>query len=411
MKIGINASFVRKPDAGMGRVSANFLQKLAETRVKSPSLKRGKQKLKVESSNFQFPNKEVEFFVYLEEDIDWDLPENFHKRVFQPPYHRDDLIRKIWWEKFLLPKKVKKDGCDVFLSLYQCPTVFKGVPHIMLVHDAIWKIFPNYINNSRKRLYYKKVEKAIGKADKVMTISESSKKDIQKFFGRKEKDIIVNPIDCDPVFKKSLDQETKEKVLNGFELESGGYIFYVGGFDTRKNVEGLLRAYGMLWRKYSGKMKIPKLAIAGKFNPGLVPLITDLPGEIEQVCQEFSAPKENFIQLGFVEQADLPTLYQEAKAFCFPSLYEGFGLPVLEAFNSGCPAVVSENSSLGEIANRQNAFIFENGSDEDLAEKLYECLKKDKKRKEKTEKARKDAEKYSWEGFVENSLKELTSVK
>ncbi|MFO7806982.1 MAG: glycosyltransferase family 1 protein [Candidatus Moraniibacteriota bacterium] len=395
MKIGVNASFVRKPDAGMGRVSANFLQKLAE----------------IQNSKFKIQNSGVEFFLYLEEDIDLELPEKFHKRIFLPPYKRDDLIRKIWWEKYLLPKKAKKDGCDVFFSLYQCPTILRNIPHIMLVHDAIWRIFPDYLNNSRKKTYAKKTEKAIQQANKIMTISESSKKDIKKFFQVKDEDVIINPIDCDPGFKKNLTQKELNKTLKKFGLIEEEYIFYVGGFDVRKNVDGLIKAYAILWQKYSEKIDIPDLVIAGGFNPDLIPLVTDLPEEIRKAVKNFGVPQEKFKTPGFVEQNDLPALYRGAKAFCFPSLYEGFGLPVLEAFNSGCSVVVSDNSSLGEIANRKNAFIFKNGNDEDLAEKIYSCLRKEKKRKEKISQAVKTAKQYSWGKFADKFIESLRNVK
>ncbi|HUD08627.1 MAG TPA: glycosyltransferase, partial [Candidatus Saccharimonadales bacterium] len=159
MRIGINASFLRKTDTGMGQVSRGFISEL----VKSYSDKN-------------------EYFLYLEKDIDFKLPKNFHKRIFLPAWKRDDLIRKIWWEKFLLPKYVKRDQCDMFISLYQCPTFLpKNIRHKMLVHDLIPKIFPDYLDNSRKKFYFFLTQKAIQHADEVITVSEWSKKDIHKF--------------------------------------------------------------------------------------------------------------------------------------------------------------------------------------------------------------------------------------
>jgi len=132
MKIGINASFLRKPDTGIGQVTRGFVDKLTENH-----------------------SDENEYFLYLEKDIELKLPKNFHKCVFLPAWKRDDLIRKIWWEKFLLPRRAKRDKCDVFLSLYQCPTFLpKNIRHKMLVHDLIPKIFPEYLNNWRKYFYF-----------------------------------------------------------------------------------------------------------------------------------------------------------------------------------------------------------------------------------------------------------------
>jgi glycosyltransferase involved in cell wall biosynthesis len=383
MKIGINASFTRKPDSGMGQVSINFLKKLIELNPES-----------------RIPNPE--FFLYLEEDVNLDLPKNFHKRIFLPPYKRDDLIRKVWWEKYLLPKKIKKDGCDVLFSLYQSSTITKEAPHIMLVHDCIWKIFPNYLNNARKKKYYELIDKGIKKADKIMTISESSKKDIQKFYKIEDKKIALNPIDCDAIFKQKVSKENLQKISKKYNLEKDNYLFYVGGFDVRKNVEGLINAFGILWQERSQKENLPDLAIAGGFNPDLVPLVTDLPKEIAKAANKYGVPKDKIKLLGFVEQGDLPALYQGAEAFCFPSLYEGFGLPILEAFNSGCPVIASRNSSLGEIINKKNSFVAKNGDDKDLAETIWRCLKKRDERERKIDKAFQTAQKFSWDKFLDN---------
>jgi glycosyltransferase involved in cell wall biosynthesis len=387
MKIGINGSFARKPDAGMGQVTVNFLKKLIEV-----------------------ADKKDEFYIYLEEDLPkgFELPKNFHKRIIKCFYRRDDLIRKIYWEKFLLPRKAERDGCEVFFSLYQSPTIFKKIPHIMLVHDVITKIFPWYIGNFRKRSYYKQVDKAIKQAQKIMTISEHSRIDINRIYDIEKNKIVINYIDCDPIFKQKVSEKEAEKVLKKHGLENRNYIFYIGGFDMRKNVNGLIRAYGMLWHGYENKKDCPDLVLAGKFNSHLVPLIIDIKKEIEEVRKIYKIPENKFKELGFVEQADLPAIYQGAKVFCFPSLYEGFGLPVLEAFNCGCPVVTSRNSSLKELVNEKNAFIFDLESDKSLADKLKEALKADEKIiNKKTEQAQKDAKNFEWGKFTDKTLFEL----
>ncbi len=388
MKIGINGSFARKGDVGMGQVTINFLKTLGK-----------------------IADPKDDFFVYLEEDIELGLPKNFHKKIIKPFYRRDDLIRKIYWEKFLLPMEVRRDGCEVFFSLYQSPTIFKKIPHLMLVHDAIVKIFPWYINNFRKKAYYKKVDKGIESADKIMTVSEHSKIDIVRLYGKNKNEVQANYIDCDLIFKKKNDVKEVQKVLKKFKLESSKYIFYVGGFDMRKNVNGLIQSYGILWRKYKDKKQCPDLVLAGKLNPQLAPLVTDVEAEVTEVCYKFGIPKSKVKLLGFVEQADLPAIYRGAKMFCYPSLYEGFGLPVLEAFNCGCSVVSSFNSSLKELVSEKNAFIFDLESNQSLTEKMLECLTDEKARKRKIEQALEDAGKFDWEKFTEKTLIELKKIK
>ncbi len=384
MIIGINASFLRKPDTGIGQVTANFLRKLAELKVKSEKLK----------------SKDLKFILYLEEDFDLDLPENFEKRVFLPFFHkRDDLIRRVIWERYLLPKKIKEDKCDIFFSMYQSSTILQATSHkpqakhIMLVHDTVWKIFPQYLNNSRKKIYSRLMGKAIKKADKIMTISENSKKDVMKYFGIPAKTIKVNYIDCDEVFKKEI---------SNFKFQiSNYYIFYVGGFEARKNVGTLIEAYGKLSKKYEHISNFPDLVLAGKFQSHLVPLVSDIPNKINQVCQKYNLPEEKIKQLGFVKQKNLPALYKNAQLFCYPSLYEGFGLPVLEAMNCSCPVVAGNNSSIPEVCSEDSAMLINTEDADETAEAMHDLLVDRELAREKIEAAQEEAKGFSWDNFVE----------
>ena len=135
MKVGINASFLRKSATGIGQVTTHFLNELFRLKRETNIL------------------NDVEVVLYLEEEIKLDLPDGFSTKVANPPYKRDDLIRKIWWEKYTLPNSVVNDECDVFISMYQCPTIINNeLKHIMIVHDVIHKIFQEYLGNIRKKI-------------------------------------------------------------------------------------------------------------------------------------------------------------------------------------------------------------------------------------------------------------------
>ena len=134
-----------------------------------------------------------------------------------PPYKRDDLIRKIWWEKYLLPKKVEMDKCDVFLSLYQSATILQdNVSHIMVVHDIIPKIFPEYLNNWRKKIYQRLIEKAIKNVDKIIAVSHRTEKDLIQHLGIDAAKISVSHVDVDEIYKKEVSDEeimNRKKIL------------------------------------------------------------------------------------------------------------------------------------------------------------------------------------------------------
>jgi len=377
MRIGINASFLRKPDSGIGQVSRGFVSEL----IKSHSDKN-------------------EYFLYLEEDFKKGSDpflgvgplKNFHKRIFLPLWKRDDLIRKIWWEKFLLPRKVKQDKCETFISLYQCPTFLpESISHTMLVHDLIPKIFPEYLDNWRKKLYFHISNKAIQHADKIVTVSEWSKKDIHKYLKiSREKIRTAYPSVGEEFFEPSTSSEDN-KILEKYGV-FGRYIFYIGGFDARKNIPGLLEAFAKLSENY--EVNDINLVLGGEDKSRFSHLFTNAKAEIEKFGL---ADKVKLI--GFVKQKDLPALYRNCEMYILPSFYEGFGLMPLEAMASGAPVAISKNSSLPEVGG--DAVLYFNPYDTDeMARVMGKVLRNNKLRLRLAEKGKERAKKFSWKNFV-----------
>ncbi len=376
MHIGINASFLRKPYTGIGQVTTHVLNEIAKKAKEDKSMKNHK------------------FFIYLEEDCDIDLPKNFYKRTFLPRfYRRDDLFRKLLWEKMWLPRRAHRDGCDVLLSLYQSATVIKytDMKHVMIVHDVIPHIFPEYLGNWRKKLYWEQVEKGMYSSNKIIAVSQHTKIDLQKKLNIKEAKIIVNKIAVDPIFQKEYREDDIKKVLQKYNLQKG-YIYSGGGLEIRKNVESTIKAYKKLTQNDD---KVPELVISGKLMPELSPMITD----VEKLVGELGL-KDKVKILGFVPQEDLPALYLGAKLFVFPSRYEGFGMPVLEAMNMGTPALTARNSSLEEVGGDAVAYV-ENGDVDELSEKLEQLLQDEKRLSQMSMEGRERAKEFSWEKFVD----------
>jgi glycosyltransferase involved in cell wall biosynthesis len=369
MKIGINASFLRKPDAGIGQVTRGFVGEL----VRSHSQKN-------------------EYFLYLEKDIDLELPKNFHKRVLLPKiWRRDDLIRKIWWEKILLPKFIKKNKCELFISLYQSPTFLKSAKHTMLVHDMVPKIFPEYLDNWRKKFYYYFSCQAIKHADKVITVSEWSKRDIHKYLKISDDLITVAYPSIGKEFFSEIDWEKDNEVLEKYDI-FGRYIFYLGGFDFRKNVSSLLEAYKLMLLR--NDIEGINLVLGGEDKSKFSPLFTNIKKEIKELELE-----DKVKITGFIEQKDLPVIYRHAELFALPSLYEGFGLMVLEAMASGTPVAISKSSSLPEVGG--DAVLYFNPYDtEEISRVMGKVLRNDKLKKRLSEKGKERLLKFNWESFV-----------
>jgi len=424
MNIGINVSFLRKRGAGIGEVTHHFLTELVR-QVAAGEVSAG-----------------VTFVLYAEEDFALpaldaahpDVRARFTRRVFLPPYRRDDLVRKVLWERFLLPRRVRADKCDVLLSLYQCPTVISGVRHLMLVHDLVPRLFPQYTDNLRKRIYQRLSERAIVRADHIMTVSAHTAQDVVRELGVAPQRVTTHYIDCDPLFKQPSAHSAADvaTVLAHYNL-APGYIYFGGGLDVRKNAQRLLQAYKMLRDEVHGDViarscdahaaqrrsnldqrsarllrhsaiapclamtshdNVPPLVISGKLMPQLAPLVTD----VEALVREYGL--EEYVRvLGFVPHEHLPALYSAAAVFVYPSLYEGFGLPVLEAMSVGTPVVTSNVSSLPEVGGDAVAYCNPE-SVEDIARAVRTVLTDDALRTTLSTRGPKRAAQFSWSRFV-----------
>jgi len=385
MKIGINASFVRKGNTGIGQVTLNFLKKLSVHHAITDK------------------QKNLEFILYLEEDLpgDFKLPDNFRKSIFLPLWKRDDLIRKIWWERFLLPKKVAADKCDAFISLYQSTTILPSdTKHLMVVHDVIPKLFPEYLNNFRKRLYWGFTEKAIRGAGKIIANSKRTEKDLIQHLGIDPAKMTVSYIDVDEIYKRDVSNEKILKVMERYDL-TPGYIYTGGGLDKRKNTESLVRAYKMLLERNKKEHFVhdfPELVVSGKLLPQLAPLVLD----IEKLVRELNLTEHVRI-LDFVPQVDLPALYKNAQLFVYPSLYEGFGLPVLEAMAIGTPVITSKTTSLPEVG-RDSVLYCDPTDVQDIAMTIKNALLNKKLRTTLSVRGKERAQNFSWDNFVEKML-------
>ena len=383
MRIGINASFLRKPGTGIGQVTLYFLRTLAESEA----------------------GRDHDFILYLEADAATDfLPQNFQKRIFLPLWKRDDLLRKILWEKRVAREAVQ-DDCQVFLSLYQVATIFPRVKsaakataslrHIMVVHDIIPRIFPLYRGNIRQAFHWKLVEAGMRAAHHIVAVSEHTKKDLVRELQIREEKISVASPDVAPQFHTGVSPEAVMTVLQRYALKPG-YIYHGGGLEIRKNAETLLWAYKKLRekRQRAGLSLPPDLVISGTIFPESNRLATP----IERIIRELGLTDQVRL-LGFVPDADMPALYAGALCFVYPSLYEGFGLPILEAMRMNVPVLASRTASLPEVGG--DAVLLVDPTDtEALVTEMERLLDDEALRKTLLARGQEQAARFSWDHFV-----------
>ncbi len=322
MKIGVNANFFQKPSTGIGVVTIEFMRALAVTAE----------------------GRAHEWIWYYEGDIPagkW--PDNWRFERVSTWWSRDDVPHRYLWERFSLPRAVSRDRCEVFFSLYQSATVLPdSIHHVMLVHDLVPKRFPEYLRNARQRFHYRAIQSGIQSATRILTPSQATKHDLESLLGIPRAKIAVAPLGVTRAFQESIAPDIRSSILSRFEL-SPGYLYHGGGLELRKNTALLLRAYAKVAHSSESAI-LPPLVISGTLHAEDNPLATP----VRTLVRELGLEGRVHL-LGWVPDADLPALYQGALAFVYPSRYEGFGLPVLEAFASGTPVISTAAGSLAEL--------------------------------------------------------------
>jgi alpha-1,3-rhamnosyl/mannosyltransferase len=226
-----------------------------------------------------------------------------------------------FWEQVLLPPVLKRRGCDLFYSPYPKTCLFSRVPSVLTIHDLTWLVYPGYRRIVEPRLPLTRLYAR--KASAVLADSENSRKDIEKLLGEGGGKTFVCHGSVDAALFRRVEVGNILKARYGLD---GDYILYVGNANPHKNLDGLVGAYGALPAELRDKYRLA-LAGVGNYRP-------ELPG-----CVVIPA----------VPDADLPFLYSGAALFVFPSFYEGFGLPPLEAMACGCPVVSSGAPCMPEI--------------------------------------------------------------
>ena len=215
------------------------------------------------------------------------------------------------------------------------PKTMKGAK-IITLHDLIPYIMPETVDRPHLNYTLKNTPHIIEGVSHIITVSHYSKSDIQKYFGVADDRITVTHLAADPIFKPLSRDNAKKVIFNKYGVDKK-YILYLGGFSQRKNIARLIKAFKKVILE---KEEVINLLILGEYSRSYGAL-WKLTEELE-LCEYVKF-------LNFVPTADLPYFYNGAEVFVYPSLYEGFGLPPLEAMQCGTPVVTSNVSSIPEI--------------------------------------------------------------
>lgn len=289
-----------------------------------------------------------------------------------------------WQIAVIIDMFFKKIDVVLCPCTYLLPALNYLVPSVVVVHD-LTTFLPGIskthtiITKLRERLVLKL---AIKRSEKVIAVSESTKKDLIDFFKIKPEKIEVVLEAAHSQYRLIGDKEKIKEVLFKYKLPQD-FILFVGTLEPRKNLVKLIEAYKKIIDAGLNNYKLALVGKKGWYYEEIFKKVKDL--ELEK----------DVIFLGYVPDEDVPYLYNTAVCFIYPSLYEGFGLPVLEAMTCGCPVITSNNSSLPEVAGEAGILINEQSA-EDMSEALKKVLSDSILREKMREDGLKQAEKFSW---------------
>jgi glycosyltransferase involved in cell wall biosynthesis len=304
-----------------------------------------------------------------------------------------------FYEKYYIPNILNKIDTD----LYHIPQNGIGfdlntrIPTIVTIHDLIPYVMPETVGKGYLERFLRDMPNIISNSCGILTVSEYSKKDILKFFSSyPENKIFVTPLAANKNFKP-LDKDKCKLYVNHTFGVKDPYILYIGGFSSRKNVLGLIKAFNKIYKDLT---KPYKLLLGGS-----------LKDEGEKLL---NFVKENNLQdkvifCGYLEDEILPTLYSGCDAFVYPSFYEGFGLPPLEAMSCKAPVITSNVTSIPEVTGG-NAILINPYKINELEKALVTLLNDEILKASLSEQGYLRSLEFNWKKTAQNTLNAYKSL-
>lgn len=256
-------------------------------------------------------------------------------------------MSKLFWEGAALPAAAASRGDSVLHYLYFAAPVVSPARVVVTVHDLIPLVVPGYHRSRQSEIYSRFMAWTVKRADAIITVSDYSRQEIIRVLGVPESHVHVTPEAPPGACSPEPVPGERERLVVRYGLPER-FVLYLGGAERRKNLETLIRA----WKPMAQTMKAhgTGLVIVASFPPADA-LYPDIPG----LAADLDVEGIQFVP--FVEETDKPALYRAATAFVFPSSYEGFGLPPLEAMASGTPVIVSNATSLPEVVGEAGVLL------------------------------------------------------
>lgn len=301
--------------------------------------------------------------------------------VVVPPKARHALSFR-WWFDVKIPLALKKYKADVFVSPDGFCSLITKVPQVLVIHDLAFIHHPKFIPTIHRIFYKRYTPLFLKKASVVATVSQFSKNDIIDQYHVDEQKIINVSSAAKTIFQP-VEWDEKEAIKTEY-AEGCEYFVFVGGIHPRKNLLNLLKAFSMFKKRQRSNMK---LLVAGR-----------MAWDYDKITEKMETYKfrQDVKLLGYMGEAALAKLVAAAYALVFPSYFEGFGVPILEAMQSHVPVITSNTSSMTEIG--EEAALYADPTDAaDIADQMKRIFTNENLRSQLVEKGKLVAAKYSWQ--------------
>ena len=324
-------------------------------------------------------------------------PENEYLLFAQPtdrysfPHTRTVAPKGLWsympslWRTFGCVKEMAQ--ADVYwglsgelpIGIHRC-----GVKSIVTIHDVIFLRYPELYSTSYRRLFTRKMRYALQVADSIVAISEQTKRDIITYFGTDEQRIQVVYQGCNNRFREPIDESRLQSVRQQYALPDN-YLLTVGAIEPRKNIRNLIEAMSI------AHIDLPLVAVGANSSYAA------------QMAELARSRQVRLIYLHDLPFANLPAIYKGAEVFCYPSIFEGFGIPILESLCIGTPVLTSTGSCFAETGG-EAALYADPTQPEDIARQLTRFLSEPALRRVMTQKGYEQAELFTDEKVAHNLI-------
>lgn len=374
MRIGFDISAQSLPRSGVGNYQLNLLKALLSIdRENSYQLYAFNLRNRHRFSEIQFPSL------------------NYEIKVSSIPQR----LMTLWWLLFNSPSLERVVGdCDLYHVSEVCIQPVKKAKTVAFVHDLTTLKYPQYHTKGNIFLHRQRFNR-LSKVDGILTNSEVTKRDIAEHLKINPDKIFVTHLGADESFRPMEKFEVKP-VLQKYQLYKP-YILFVGTLEPRKNIPTLIRAFNELKLQY----QIPhQLVLAGQ--KGWL---------YHDIFKEMNASPfiSDIRYIGYASDSDLPALMNGASVFSYPSFYEGFGLPVLEAMQCGTPVVTSSVSSLPEVGGEACLYVHPESFDQ-LSNQIFKILNDSAFASSLSKKGIERAQDFSWEKCAKKTLEAYQSI-